>query len=46
MHHTSYMATSEEKQIDSYAFENGMINVFLREFSGGQSSSDELQGKT
>ena len=33
MHHTSYMATPEEKQIDT-DFENGMTNVFLRESSG------------
>ena len=37
------MGIPEEKQVDSYAFKNGMTNVFLKEFSGGQSSSDELQ---
>ena len=28
-----YMATPEEKQIDMYALENGMTNVFLRKSS-------------
>ena len=31
----TYMATPEEKQIDSYAFENGITNVFLKESSRG-----------
>ena len=31
----TYMATPEEKQIDSYGFENGITNVFLRESSRG-----------
>ena len=35
------MATPEEKQVNSYASENGMTNVFLKECSSG----DELQDK-
>ena len=35
MHHTSYMAASEEKQIDSLRIQNGMTNVFLRRESFG-----------
>ena len=29
------MTTPKEKKIDSYASENGMTNVFLKEYSGG-----------
>ena len=29
------MATAKETQIDSYASENGMTNVFHKEYSGG-----------
>ena len=36
-----YMATPEEKQIYSYTSENGMTNVFLKEYSSG----DKLQDK-
>ena len=36
-----YMATPEEKQVNSYASENGMTDVILKEYSSG----DELQDK-
>ena len=35
------MATPEEKQVYSYTSENGMTNVFLKEYSSG----DKLQDK-
>ena len=47
MHHTSYLATPEENQIDSYAYENGMSNVLLRGYSRvNPVVHNELQDKT
>ena len=34
-HAPYYMATPEENQIASYAYENGMSNVLLKGYSGG-----------
>ena len=41
------MATPEENQIViAMHMKNGMSNVLLKGYSGGSSSSDELQDKT
>ena len=35
VHTLYYMATPDENQIDSYAYENGMSKVLLKGYSGG-----------